>query len=186
MGTGYHAIAHAGMRSGDTVAVLGPRPGRALRGAGGAGRRRGRGLRDRLGRASGWRWRREFGATPLHLTEEEPKRAVRAATEGRGVDVVVDAVGDPAPLAMAISLARDAGTVSGIGAYAGKGEVPLGLAWLKGLTAAARPRQRDRPRRPRPGPDRGRQARPGAAGHPPHEARRGGRGLRALRPAAKR
>ena len=35
---------------------------------------------------------------------------------------------------MAISLARDAGTVSGIGAYAGKGEVPLGLAWLKGLT----------------------------------------------------
>ena len=58
---------------------------------------------------------------------------VRGATEGRGVDVVVDAVGDPAPLAMAISLCRDAGVVSGIGAYAGKGEVPLGLAWLKGL-----------------------------------------------------
>jgi threonine dehydrogenase-like Zn-dependent dehydrogenase len=77
---------------------------------------------------------RRFGATPIHLTEEEPKRAVRAATEGRGVDVVVDAVGDPGPLAMAVSLARDAGTVSGIGAYAGKGEVPLGLGWLKGLT----------------------------------------------------
>ncbi|HEX3734145.1 MAG TPA: zinc-binding dehydrogenase, partial [Solirubrobacterales bacterium] len=74
-----------------------------------------------------------FGATPLHLTEQEPKRAVRAATEGLGVDVVVDAVGDPGPLAMAISLARDAGVVSGIGAYAGRGEVPLGLAWLKGL-----------------------------------------------------
>ena len=58
---------------------------------------------------------------------------MRAATEGLGVDVVVDAVGDPGPLALAISLARDAGTVSGIGAYAGKGEVPLGLAWLKGL-----------------------------------------------------
>ena len=62
------------------------------------------------------------------------RRRCAAATEGRGVDVVVDAVGDPGPLAMAISLARDAGTVSGIGAYAGKGEVPLGLAWLKGLT----------------------------------------------------
>jgi threonine dehydrogenase-like Zn-dependent dehydrogenase len=74
-----------------------------------------------------------FGATPLHLTEAEPKKAIRAATEGLGVDVVVDAVGDPGPLALAISLARDAGTVSGIGAYAGKGEVPLGLAWLKGL-----------------------------------------------------
>jgi threonine dehydrogenase-like Zn-dependent dehydrogenase len=59
---------------------------------------------------------------------------VRTATEGRGVDVVVDAVGDPGPLEMAISLARDAGTVSGIGAYAGRGEVPLGLAWLKGQT----------------------------------------------------
>ncbi len=46
----------------------------------------------------------------------------------------MDAVGDPAPLALAISLARDAGTVSGIGAYAGRGEVPLGLAWLKGVT----------------------------------------------------
>jgi threonine dehydrogenase-like Zn-dependent dehydrogenase len=75
----------------------------------------------------------QFGATPLHLTEQEPKKAVRAATEGLGVDVAVDAVGDPGPLALAISLTRDAGTVSGIGAYAGKGEVPLGLAWLKGL-----------------------------------------------------
>jgi threonine dehydrogenase-like Zn-dependent dehydrogenase len=77
---------------------------------------------------------RRFGATPIHLTDEDPKRAIRAATEGAGVDVVVDAVGDPVPLALAISLVRDAGTVSGIGAYAGRGEVPLGLAWLKGVT----------------------------------------------------
>ncbi len=47
--------------------------------------------------------------------------------------MTVDAVGDPGPLALAVSLTRDAGVVSGIGAYAGKGEVPLGLAWLKGL-----------------------------------------------------
>jgi threonine dehydrogenase-like Zn-dependent dehydrogenase len=75
-----------------------------------------------------------LGATPLHLSEAEPKKAVRAATGGLGVDVAVDAVGDPGPLELAISLARDAGTVSGIGAYAGRGEVLLGLAWLKGLT----------------------------------------------------
>jgi threonine dehydrogenase-like Zn-dependent dehydrogenase len=74
-----------------------------------------------------------FGAIPVHLREEDPKKVVRAATGGRGADVVVDAVGDPEPLAMAISLCRDAGVVSGIGAYAGKGEVPIGLAWLKGL-----------------------------------------------------
>lgn len=133
MGTGYHAVAHAGMRSGDTVAVLGLGPvglcavQAAL--AGGAVRVFAiDSVEPRLEMARG------FGATPVHLTEEEPKRVVRAATGGRGVDVVVDAVGDPAPLAMAVSLARDAGTVSGIGAYSGVGEAPLGLAWLKGLT----------------------------------------------------
>jgi 2-desacetyl-2-hydroxyethyl bacteriochlorophyllide A dehydrogenase len=132
MGTGYHSIAHAGMEAGDTVAVLGLGPvglcavQAAL--AGGAVRVFAiDSVAERLAMAEG------FGAMPVHLTEEDPKRAVRAETEGRGVDVVVDAVGDPAPLAMAISLCRDAGTVSGIGAYAGKGEVPLGLAWLKGL-----------------------------------------------------
>ena len=131
MGTGYHAVTHAGMRAGDTVAVLGLGPvglcavQAAI--AGGAVEVFAiDSVEARLEVASG------FGAVPVHLGEE-PKKAVRAATEGRGVDVVVDAVGDPEPLAMAISLCRDAGTVSGIGAYAGKGEVPLGLAWLKGL-----------------------------------------------------
>src|SRR3954447_19658055 len=132
MGTGYHAVAHSGMRAGDTVAVLGLGPvglcavQAAI--AGGAVKVFAVDtVAERLEMAA------RFGATPLHLTEDDPKKAVRGATEALGVDVVVDAVGDPAPLALAVSLARDAGTVSGIGAYAGKGEVPLGLAWLKGL-----------------------------------------------------
>ena len=135
MGTGYprgRPRRDAGRRHGRRARA---RAGRPLRGAGGAGCWRDPGLRDRLGRGDGWRWRRAFGAT---FRSTSPRRSrsgwSRAATEGRGVDIVVDAVGDPAPLAMAISLARDAGTVSGIGAYAGRGEVPLGLAWLKGLT----------------------------------------------------
>ena len=132
MGTGFHAVEHAGMRSGDTVAVLGLGPVGlcAVQAAWAGGATKVFAIdsvQQRLAMAA------EFGATTIHLTEEEPKKAVRAATEGRGVDVVVDAVGDPDPLALAISLCRDAGTVSGIGAYAGKGEVPLGLAWLKGL-----------------------------------------------------
>jgi 2-desacetyl-2-hydroxyethyl bacteriochlorophyllide A dehydrogenase len=132
MGTGYHAVAHAGMRSGDTVAVLGLGPvglcavQAAL--AGGAVRVFAVDtVEQRLEMAA------SFGATPLHLTDQEPKKEVRAATDGLGVDVVVDAVGDPGPLALAVSLCRDAGVVSGIGAYAGRSEVPLGLAWLKGL-----------------------------------------------------
>jgi 2-desacetyl-2-hydroxyethyl bacteriochlorophyllide A dehydrogenase len=132
MGTGYHAIAHAEMKAGDTVAVLGLGPVglcavQAALAAGAVKVFAVDTVAERLAMAE------RFGATPLHLTEQDPKRAIRAATEGLGVDVVVDAVGDPGPLALAISLARDAGTVSGIGAYAGKGEVPLGLAWLKGL-----------------------------------------------------
>ncbi len=133
LGTGYHAVAHAGLRAGDTAAVLGLGPVglcavQAARAAGGTQVFAIDTVSDRLDMA------KQFGAVPIHLTDEDPKRAVRAATGGVGVDVAVDAVGDPGPLALAISLARDAGTVSGIGAYAGKGEVPLGLAWLKGLT----------------------------------------------------
>ncbi len=133
LGTGYHAVEHAGIRAGDTVAVLGLGPVglcavQAALAAGAAQVFAVDSVQQRLQMAA------RFGATSIHLTEEDPKRAVRAATAGRGVDIVVDAVGDPAPLAMAISLARDAGTVSGIGAYAGRGEVPIGLAWLKGLT----------------------------------------------------
>jgi 2-desacetyl-2-hydroxyethyl bacteriochlorophyllide A dehydrogenase len=132
MGTGYHAVAHAGMRSGDTVAVLGLGPvGLCAVQAALAGGAVEVFAIDTVGERL--EMAKSFGATPLHLTEQEPKREIRSATGGLGVDVVVDAVGDPAPLALAISLARDAGTVSGIGAYAGKGEVPLGLAWLKGL-----------------------------------------------------
>ncbi len=133
LGTGYHALAHAGLRSGDTAAVLGLGPVglcavQAARAAGATQVFAIDTVAERLEMA------RRFGATPIHLTEEEPKRVIRAGTEGMGVDVAVDAVGDPGPLALAISLARDAGTISGIGAYAGRGEVPLGLAWLKGLT----------------------------------------------------
>ncbi len=132
MGTGYHAVAHAGIRAGDTVAVLGLGPVglcavQAARAAGAAGVFAIDTVEERLAMAA------RFGATPIHLTEQDPKRTVRSATDG-GADIVVDAVGDPGPLEMAVSLARDAGTVSGIGAYAGRGEVPLGLAWLKGLT----------------------------------------------------
>ncbi len=132
MGTGYHAVAHAGVKAGDTVAVLGLGPVglcavQAARASGAAHVFAVDTVADRLAMAQ------RFGATALHLTEDDPKGAVRAATGG-GVDVTVDAVGDPGPLALAVSLTRDAGVVSGIGAYAGKGEVPLGLAWLKGLS----------------------------------------------------
>jgi len=132
MGTGYHAIAHAGMREGDAVAVLGLGPvglcAVQAAVAGGATQVFAvDSVEQRLDLAA------QFGATPIHLTEGDPKREVRAATEGHGADVVVEAVGRPEAVDAAISLARNAGTVSGIGVQVGKAEMNLGLAWLKGL-----------------------------------------------------
>src|SRR5215475_3492595 len=82
MGTGYHAVAHAGMREGDSVAVLGLGPvglcavQAAL--AGGAAQVF---AIDSVGQRL--EMARSFGAAPVHLTEEEPKKVVRAATGKR-------------------------------------------------------------------------------------------------------
>ena len=75
-----------------------------------------------------------FGATPVHLTDGDPRGAVKAATEGRGVDVTVDAVGHPDAFDMACRLTRKAGTVSAIGVYAERMEVHMGVVWIKALT----------------------------------------------------
>ena len=77
---------------------------------------------------------RGFGAAPVHLTEEDPRAAVKAATDGRGVDVAIDAVGDPRALDLAIRVAANCGTVSVVGVYAERCEVHMGLAWIKALT----------------------------------------------------
>jgi 2-desacetyl-2-hydroxyethyl bacteriochlorophyllide A dehydrogenase len=133
MGTGYHAIASGGVEPGDSVAVLGLGPVGlcAVQAAVAAGA----GpvvaidtVEDRLNVA------RQFGATPIHLTEQSPRDVVRGATEGRGVDVAVDAVGHPDALDLAIRLARKAGTVVAIGVYAERAEVHMGLVWIKALT----------------------------------------------------
>jgi 2-desacetyl-2-hydroxyethyl bacteriochlorophyllide A dehydrogenase len=76
---------------------------------------------------------RSFGATPVHLTEEDPRAIVKSLTEGRGVDLAVDAVGHPKALDMACRLARKVGTVSLTGVYAERAEVHLGVVWIKAL-----------------------------------------------------
>jgi alcohol dehydrogenase len=75
-----------------------------------------------------------LGAVPVHLTEDDPRAAVKAATEGRGVDLSVDAVGHPEALDLACRVARKAGTVSVTGVYAERTEVHMGVVWIKALT----------------------------------------------------
>jgi 2-desacetyl-2-hydroxyethyl bacteriochlorophyllide A dehydrogenase len=133
MGTGYHAVRSGEVGPGDNVAVLGLGPVglcavQAARAAGAAAVFAVDTVPERLAVA------RSFGATALHLEEDDAKRMVRASTGGRGADAVVEAVGDPRALELALSIARPGATVSAIGVYAERGEVHLGLAWIKGLT----------------------------------------------------
>jgi 2-desacetyl-2-hydroxyethyl bacteriochlorophyllide A dehydrogenase len=136
MGTGYHATVGAGLRAGDAVAVLGLGPVglcavQAARAAGAALVVAVDTVADRLQLA------REFGAQPVHLTDEDPRAAVKAATGGRGVDVAVEAVGDPRALELAIRLAAETGVISVIGVHAARCEVHMGLVWIKSLELRA-------------------------------------------------
>ncbi|MEX2195058.1 MAG: alcohol dehydrogenase catalytic domain-containing protein [Thermoleophilaceae bacterium] len=133
MGTGYHAVSDSGVRPGDSVAVLGLGPVglcavQAARAAGASQVIAVDTVEDRLAMAE------RFGASPVHLTEEDPRAAVKQATGGRGVDVAVDAVGHPDALELAIRMTRKAGTVSAIGVYAERIQVHMGLVWIKALT----------------------------------------------------
>src|SRR5437763_51015 len=133
LGTGFHAISESNMRPGDVIAVLGLGPVglcavQAARAAGAARVIAIDSVEDRLQVAAG------FGAEAVHLTEGDPRGAAKSLTEGRGVDVAVDAVGHPDALALACRLARNAGTVFAIGLYAERVQVHMGIVWLKALT----------------------------------------------------
>lgn len=132
MGTAYHAVVDAGVRPGDTVAILGLGPVglcavQVALAAGAAHVIAVDTVEERLAVARG------FGARAVHLTEEDPRAVVKELTGGRGVDVAVEAVGDPRALDLAIRVARKCGTVSVIGVYAERTEVHMGLAWIKSL-----------------------------------------------------
>jgi alcohol dehydrogenase len=132
MGTGYHAAAESGLQAGDVAAVLGLGPVGlcAVQAALAVGASHVIAIDtvpERLAVA------KSFGAQPVHLTEQDPRAAAREATEGRGVDACIDAVGDPRALELALRLTRKCGTVQAVGVYAERCEVHMGLFWIKAL-----------------------------------------------------
>ena len=136
-GTGYHAIvgdlAHPDPpEPGSTVAVLGLGPVglsavQVARASGAALVVAVDSVEQRL------RMAESFGAVAVHLTEDDPRARVKELTGGRGVDLAVDAVGHPQALDMACRLTRKAGAVSVPGVYAERGEIHLGIVWIKAL-----------------------------------------------------
>src|SRR5918994_6526674 len=138
MGTGWHAIDQADIRPGDTAAVLGLGPVglcavQAAKAAGAAHVVAVDTVEERL------RLAESFGAEAVHLTEDDPRAAVNAATEGRGVDAAIDAVGHPDALELACRVVRKVGTVCAIGVYAERVQVHMGIVWIKALTLKAGP-----------------------------------------------
>jgi 2-desacetyl-2-hydroxyethyl bacteriochlorophyllide A dehydrogenase len=133
MGTGFHAIDSRPLAEGESAAILGLGPVglcavQVARAAGASEVIAIDTVEDRL------RMAESFGATPIHLTEGDPRGEVKKLTEGRGVDLAVDAVGHPDALDLALRLARKAGTVSVTGVYAERTEVHMGVLWIKALT----------------------------------------------------
>jgi 2-desacetyl-2-hydroxyethyl bacteriochlorophyllide A dehydrogenase len=133
MGTGWHAVDQAGVRPGDSVAVVGLGPVglcavQAARAAGAAQVIAVDSVPDRLALAA------DFGAQPVHLTDDDPRAAAKRATDGRGVDAAIDAVGHADALELAARLTRKAGTVAAVGVYTERIELHMGLVWIKSLT----------------------------------------------------
>jgi 2-desacetyl-2-hydroxyethyl bacteriochlorophyllide A dehydrogenase len=133
MGTGWHAVDQAAIRPGDSAAVLGLGPVglcavQAAKASGAAKVIAIDSVAERLALAD------SFGAEAVHLTEGDPRGAVKAATDGRGVDAAIDAVGHPDALELACRVTRKAGVVCAIGVYAERVQVHMGIVWIKALT----------------------------------------------------
>jgi threonine dehydrogenase-like Zn-dependent dehydrogenase len=75
------------------------------------------------------------GAIPVHVDERNSVTALAEATDGRGADVVIDAVGHPAAFEGAIDTVRRGGTVVVLGVYSSETtELQLGAYWSRALT----------------------------------------------------
>ncbi|MCO4052667.1 MAG: NAD(P)-dependent alcohol dehydrogenase [Bosea sp.] len=132
MSTGFSGAERGGIRIGDTVAVFaqGPIGLCATAGARLMGATRilvvDR-LPERLAVA------KKLGADiAINFREKDPVEAIMAATDGRGVDVAIEALGTQGTFEAALKVLRPGGTLSSLGVYSGDLTIPLG-AFAAGL-----------------------------------------------------
>jgi L-iditol 2-dehydrogenase len=125
--TSLHAVDRAGIRLGESVAVLGAGPvgqsAAALACLSGAGEIIVIGApADRLV------FSRRMGATRtigLEIPPADRAAQVRQLTAGRGVDIVIEASGAPEAVGQALDLVRDGGRVIVVGQYTDHGDVGI-------------------------------------------------------------
>jgi threonine dehydrogenase-like Zn-dependent dehydrogenase len=131
--TGYYGTAIAGIGPEDTVAVVGAGPVGffCVQAAQVHGARRVLALdrlEDRLALAE------KFGAISINVDQTNAQMAVTELTEGRGADVVVEAVGHPSAYETAFDVVRGGGTISVVGVFVTERvEVPLGVYWARAV-----------------------------------------------------
>jgi threonine dehydrogenase-like Zn-dependent dehydrogenase len=131
--TGVYGAGIAGIQPGDTVAVIGAGPVGFF--AAQAARLHDPAqvlvldmMEDRLALVE------KVGATPINVGEKNAETAVDALTEGRGADVVIEAVGAVPAFQSAIDVARRGGTVCVVGMYVTEStELQLGISWFRQL-----------------------------------------------------
>jgi threonine dehydrogenase-like Zn-dependent dehydrogenase len=116
LSTGFHAAESGGVRAGDVVCVLGCGPvglcaALAARELGARVVLAVDSVGERLELAA------RLGAVPVHLGAEDVAERVRAASEGRGADVVLEVVGSPEASRLAYALVRTGGTISAPGVH---------------------------------------------------------------------
>ncbi len=58
-----------------------------------------------------------FGAEPVDIGRDDPIQTLREATEGRGADAVVEAVGSPDASRLAFGLVRPGGAIAAVGVH---------------------------------------------------------------------
>ncbi len=132
--TGYYAAAIAGIEPGDTVAVVGAGPVGFFAAQAARLHDPAKVLvldmqQDRLDVVE------SLGLTPINVNERNPQTAVADHTEGRGADVVIEAVGSVPAFETAQEVVRRGGRICVIGWYVSEStELQLGIAWFRMLT----------------------------------------------------
>jgi len=114
----------ASVRPGETVAIVGPGTIGLLGAAWAKSLHAGRIIvigRNRKNESLA----RIIGATDFFTMTENPTEQVRALTNGRGADVVLEAAGNPTAVALACDVARRGGTVVAAGVAGGRRPLTL-------------------------------------------------------------
>ena len=126
MSTGFSGAENGGVRIGDTVAVfaLGPIGLCAVAGARLMGASRIIGVDTVPGRMEA---ARALGAdTVIDFRQADPVAEILRLTEGRGVDVAIEALGTQNTFESSLRVLRPGGTLSSLGVYSGDLRIPLG------------------------------------------------------------